>query len=444
MKNCRIRRIAALVIAASMPLSTVKATQKDGGFGAGKDTAKVTTVSPPRFPISQSTFSVSVGGPAADESIRAQVANRLRAAVQEAKADITYADQNAKLRLFVSVDALEYSTTQSSRAVKKSSGYGKSYKEWQETHSFVTLVSTFRATYRAEDWVGNRPTLLDSEAFSKNVNAEYDLNEGQKAGTREEWRQLYLVLLLEGVRRRLVTVNEDISVLLGKADNDKLKQGNALAKAGQWKLAVDQWKAQPPFQTPKAEAYRSFNLGVAEEALGYQEYLTTRDASATLAHLAEAEKLYKQALTQKPEEKYFREGCSTWTGKQTEPPLERVQASKRKYEAIRDQQDAQRLALEATAPPPAIAVAPQGSKSLGDSKPEDAITNDDVIQFVQKKASEKFIQDSIKAAKKVAFDLSPKGRLALLDAGVSETLISFMDQQVNKKPVAPIRRKKKP
>lgn len=425
--------VASATIALLLVASGTARAQKNGGFGGlSKDVIKVTSVRPPKIIVSQSSFSVSVGGPAVDDGIQAQISGALRTAVQEASPTITFVDSNGKLRIAVSIDTLAFATAQSTRTVKKSKGYGKTRQEWTENHTFVTVTSSFRASYRAEDWTGRTPVALDSDTLSLGGlgSVDFDLNENQAPPTRELARQAYSDALVRRLRPRLARFREEFSVLLGDVDGHKLERGNNLAKAGLWKSAYDDWTSQPAFQTPKAESYRVYNKAVALEAMGYQEFLSSGNAEAALTQFAEAEKLYKQALMMNPDEKYFRQD---WRKGVSPAPIERIQATARDYTEILNQANAVALAMAASAPSSRPPDAGSGSKDLNKlADGPDAMTNDDVIQLVAKKASQAFIRETIRAAPRTQFDMSPKGRISLIDARVPEALITYMAAHNNR------------
>lgn len=410
--------------------------QKDGGFGMGKDTVDVTTILPPKVLILQNTFSIEVGGPDADTSTRSQLLSVLRSIVPDAKKDIQYVEQNGELRLAVTIDAMQYSVENVSKKVSVSrKGSDGKYYSSEETHTFAVVDSSFRSSFRIEDWASNSPIQLDTGSSPLYFHNDYDRTAGHSPPSKEALKQRGIDQLITNLKERMIATEHRFAVLLGKVD-EKLKPGSAFAKSGSWELAYDTWQKVPPFEGPKAESYRYFNLGVALEAQGYEVFRKNEDADTAIQKFTEAKKMYLKALQLKPEEKYFRKSWSSvWvkSALSSPPPLERVEDAIKNYEEWRNQKEA-RLAAQVIGTQNNFKgdSAESGAKSAQSPEPDsNTMTNDHIIQFIKLNASEEFIKNTIITSAKTRFDLSVQGRLNLLNHGVKESLVLFMEQHTH-------------
>jgi len=153
-----------------------------------------------------------------------------------------------------------------------------------------------------------------------------------------------------------------------------------------------------PFPQPEADAYRLYNLGVVNEALGYQ----AEDVTKARKYLQEASIDYGKAIDAKPEEKNFLQ------------PQTRIDTALAYYKTLGDRQAAstQMAATAATAGPAA-----------------DALTNADVIAMVAAKLDQGNIIDTIKTSSAVKFDLSAKGQIDLAKGNVNGQIIAAMKQK---------------
>ncbi len=407
--------------------------QKDGGFGMGKDTVEVTTIFPPKVMILQNSFSIEVSGPDADASTQSQIVSLLRSIVPDAKKDIEYVEHKGELHLAVTIEAMPYSVEHVSKRVTVSrKGSDGKYYSSEESHTFAVIDSSFRSSFRIEDWTSQSPVQLDTGSCPLYFRNDYDQTAGQSPPSKAALKQQGIDQLISKLKERLVATEHRFAVLLGKVD-DKLKPGAALAKSGSWELAYDTWQKVPAFEGPKAESYRYFNLGVALEAQGYEIFRKDEDADTAIQKFTEAKNMYVKALQMKPEEKYFRQGWSSiWvkTALSAPPPLERVTEAIKNYGEWRKQKEA-RLAAQVIHTQNTFPSTPDESASKSVQPPEpdqDAITNEHIIRFVKLNTSEEFIKNTIQSSPKARFDLSAQGRLNLLQNGVKESLILFMEQ----------------
>jgi hypothetical protein len=147
---------------------------------------------------------------------------------------------------------------------------------------------------------------------------------------------------------------------------------------------------------PEADAYRLYDLGVANEALGYQ----AEDVVKARKYLQEASIDYGKAIDAKPAEKYFLE------------PQTRIDTALAHYKTLGDQMAASTQSASAAAAPAA-----------------DALTNADVISMVGAKLDEGNIIDTIQHSSAVNFELSARGQIDLAKGNVNGRIIAAMKQK---------------
>ena len=201
-------------------------------------------------------------------------------------------------------------------------------KAVEEVHKFARVQAHFVASFDVQDGTLDPPISLQSGHTPWDVNQEVDLTAGKTPVLSElDAKKAALTNLVNTMRPLFHPQVETLKVMLGKV-GDKLKPGIQLAEHGDWQGALNAWNAVSPFDEPKAEAYRVFNLGVANEALAHQSFRRTQDAAVALRYVDQAKELYERARQLKPEEKYFSQGWETFPA-----PLARVTQAQRAYHA---------------------------------------------------------------------------------------------------------------
>ena len=134
--------------------------------------------------------------------------------------------------------------------------------------------------------------------------------------------ELKTKLLAEAVHRivaELVNTRETMEVLLAKGKG--MDQGVKDAEAGLWTRALEEWETAPPLPRPVDDAYRLYDVGVADEALAY----SAEDLKSAVKFLDEASINYGKAIDSNPAEKYFKE------------PQKRIETALAHYEKLQKQ-----------------------------------------------------------------------------------------------------------
>jgi hypothetical protein len=188
----------------------------------------------------------------------------------------------------------------------------------------------------------------------------------------------------------LVNTSEQVSVNL--AVGPGLDDANRLMDQKLWTRALEQLESMTPFPQPDADAYRIYELGVVNEALGYK----AEDFTSARKYLQEASIDYGKAIDAKPSEKYFLQ------------PQTRIDTALAHYKTLGDRAASVQVASAPKAPA------------------ADALTNADVIAMVAAKLDQANILDTIKTSSAVNFDLTAKGQIDLAKGSVNGAIIAAM------------------
>jgi tetratricopeptide (TPR) repeat protein len=129
--------------------------------------------------------------------------------------------------------------------------------------------------------------------------AKHHQDEGEEPPhTIEDILQILADHAAQRVAARLVTTNERVEVLLARG---ALDDNNRYAEAGQWTKFVEGLETRSPLPNLADDAYRLYNIGVGNEALGYK---ADSPASAK-RYFEQAVVQYRKAGEANPDEKYF-------------------------------------------------------------------------------------------------------------------------------------------
>jgi len=252
--------------------------------------------------------------------------------------------------------------------------------------------------------------------------------------TEPELRAKLLTMAIQKMAPQIVNTDETIEVFLAKKSGP-IDEGDKQAEAGLWQRALETFETAKPMSKKEDDAYRLYNIGVANEALGY----AAEDPKSAMKFLDEAAINYGKAVDDKPSEKYFLE------------PQKRIETAIAHYRKLEEA----RNAPPAGAPPPTapvVASAPTvkhtsaRTKSTTPSTPPKsttsadgsltatshgtvgtrALTDGQVIAMVKNGIDDDTIAQTVRNAKAVNFDLSAAGQQRLTAGGVSPTVVSAM------------------
>jgi hypothetical protein len=278
----------------------------------------------------------------------------------------------------------------------------------QEIQNFVVVKGHIAAALQVRD--EKSAATLDSDTIEANF--ERDFRDGRGAPEEGALLELLLRAAAEKIVPRLVPTRQAVEVMLARP-NDQVDKLNELAQAGLWTRMLEQLELMPPLSGAK-EAYRLYNLGVANEALAY-----AAEDTATAKRLLElASSLYGKALGLKADEKYFRD------------PQTRISESITAYAKLESQQaEYARISASASrglaAPRPDAPAQTPPDAVRGDAR-SGAMTNADVIGLVEAGLDPPNLLATIDDAPSVNFDLTPEALKQLLAAKVPNEVIGAM------------------
>jgi len=212
----------------------------------------------------------------------------------------------------------------------------------------------------------------------------------EKPPTTEELRDKLIKDMAFQIVSRLVNTSEQVEVDLARGGG--LDSAITLMDQKLWTRALEQLETMTPFAQSDDDAYRLYDLGVVNEALGYQ----SEDVTKARKYLQEAAVDYGKAIDAKPTEKNFL------------PPQTRIDTALAHYKTMGDRMNAQ--TTHAAGPAPAA----------------EALTNGDVISMVAAKLDEANIIDTIQHSPAVNFDLSARGQIDLSKGNVNGRIIAAM------------------
>jgi len=238
--------------------------------------------------------------------------------------------------------------------------------------------------------MGSIPSILSHLPKTGSQNAVEDED---KPPTAAELRDRMIKNMAYQIASRLVNTTEQVPVFLARGGG--LDSADSLVDQKLWTRALEQLETMPPFPQSDDDAYRLYNLGVVNEALGYQ----SEDVTKARKYLQEASIDYGKAIDAKPSEKYFLQ------------PQTRIDTALAHYKTLGDRATASSIAT---------------SDPVTASASSDILTNADVISMVAAKLDEPNILDTIKQASAVKFDLTAKGQIELAKGHVNGNIITAM------------------
>ncbi|MGA7524701.1 MAG: hypothetical protein WBW84_19790 [Acidobacteriaceae bacterium] len=245
--------------------------------------------------------------------------------------------------------------------------------------------------------------------------------------TDAELRSHLLTMAVHRMAEQIVNTDESIDVFLAK-NKGALDEGDKEAEAGLWERALETFETSAPLAKHDDDAYRLYDIGVANEALGYR----TQDPKVAMKFLDEAAIDYGKAIDARPEEKYFL------------IPQKRIETALTHYHKLEAQRSAPAVAEALPPPPPAAPAraahtvrtaavshhAAAGTRRGGTvhsrSLSERALTDTQIVAMVKAGVSDDTVAEAVRNAKSVDFDLSLAARRHLTESGVSPAVLEAM------------------
>jgi hypothetical protein len=342
----------------------------------------------------------------------------------------------------------------------------------QVPKQYYRLIGELEVAYQAKDRKTGK--MLDSQNLSAKYNREFEsgTNEatdksitskmtdpfkklaGKKVEdsgappTPLELRELLIHQVVSQIASRLVSTDEPVQVLL--AHGKQLDSANKLADSGMWQRYLEALETTTPFPDPREDAYRLYNIGVANEALAYQ----TEDRKAASTLLQDAAINYGKAIDQRPDEKYFLEpqtrietaityykklGETATTAAADPPPASSASSSSNSAAAKSSTSHSSTKSSTTSTTASNSSGSSSGGSSTATKTPAKtasstapappALTNQKIIDMVKGGVDEDNIIATIREAPNVQFDLSPDGQINLAQNGVKGKLLAAMRER---------------
>jgi len=433
----RARLLLALA-GALLPCFGLQTTARAQGFGATKKTITLERKLP---------AVVHLPGTAID--IRPVVSDPYKRDVAQALADVLLVNlQKNDTRLHVDKDSpdvvIAYSIT--TFQTPPPQGYvlqEKRYvnKRWvQVPVQYYKVTGELTIAYMAVD--AHKKTL-DADTITKKYAQDFQAGTNQAVGTPSsdsneslaskfnpfkpkkpeenagppnavQLRQLLVDGVVAQLVPRFVNTNEKIEVLLSRGK--PFDEANKLAEKNMWERYLEAMETMTPLSDPAQDAYRLYNIGVADEALAYQ----AEDPKAAHKFLDDAAINYGKAIAAKPDEKYFLD------------PQTRIETALAYYEKLKEGANT-KGDLASVSHGPATPETKTVSAG-GGADPKAPLSNDDVIRMAKAGVDEDSIVAAIQDAPKVNFDLSPDGLISLAKAGIKGKIVTAMRTRAKQPP----------
>jgi hypothetical protein len=313
------------------------------------------------------------------------------------------------------------------------------------------LVETFKKEYSS-------PVNADSAALRKipilGGIPTTKSTSSPAAPSQSELRNNLINGIVKQMAQRAALVEENFPVKLPKGKFEELSK---VALTQSWGKVLEGAESMEPLPKEKDDSYRHYLIGLANEALAYEQ--TTSEA--TRDYLFRARKAYEDAKTKYPgEEEYIQ----PWT--RVDKALAQYEKIKRQAEEYRNYLASKKVESKSPAPvqaaqsnPTPANSTPAGEKTpdqkksdgnpavSGGSGGNEAVWDNQMVikLWKQGNVTEQRLVEFVKNAPTHKFDpFSAQGVLELTGAGVPQPVIDAMIQKVKPQPQTPAKGKSSP
>jgi len=186
------------------------------------------------------------------------------------------------------------------------------------TTTSVAWTGSINAAYQILDHSGR---VRDASNVSFNYNRDFDQGSGSKSWipilgkkphpnetiphTAEDLKQILLHEIVRQIAANLGNTTQPVEVQVATGE-DHLSRSATFMEQHLWQRAIDELQGATPFPKEEEEAYRTYDLGLAYEALAYD----SKGPEEERANMYKAAELYDKALEQNRKEKYFVEATA--------------------------------------------------------------------------------------------------------------------------------------
>jgi tetratricopeptide (TPR) repeat protein len=331
----------------------------------------------------------------------------------------------------------------------------------EEPKRFYKVTGVLEVAYKAQDTGSGQ--ILDSDSLSAKFSNDFEEGSNQSADkslgskmvdpfkraagkkteessgppTPLDLRRKLIHQVVSQITTRLVSTDEVVEVYLARG---KLDGANKLADSGLWSRNLETLETMTPLPNSKDDAYRLYNIGVANEALGYQ----SEDRAAAKKFFEQAAINYGKAIDANPDEKLFLEPQNrietavAYYKKLEQPQNDTAQPSSGNVttggqpgkSAPSDSRPKTSSAAPSNESPTAKPPLNNAAKISKESTP--ALTNEKIIEMSQSGVDEESIIATIRQAVRVQFDISPDGQIQLAKNGVKGKILAAMRERAHR------------
>jgi len=448
------RRTKQLLGLTSALLLLATAAQAGEGFGMLRKRANLARIHPPQVRIGGSRISVKTSSQGKKYSSAAErMESLLESELLGSDPTLRLDSNNADVAIDVNILQDDYSESWENRTEMRNVQTGNDekgrpvFQARQMSVRYKVVKHLFSVSFKVLD--SKKKDTLAADTIRKNFKEDFE--EGNGAPDAAALEEANVVGVVNDLTRRLTPTKEIIGVLVPRGSLD-----NAVpfAEAGMWSKYLEAVEKIAAMPNPVNESYRQYAMGIAYEALGYG----AEDLDTALKYLEQAATLYNSAAEANPKEQYFilnsksqpslfgraRTVVSnvlpgTLSQKVADEkaeisstllaPLARVQSALVQYQKMKELNEGVR-------PPPSKVASLSGAKGLdtiGGDSGEPPLTNDGIVEMLEAGVPESVIVTAISAAHRTAFDVSPKGLVALSQAKASTKLLERIQAEAAKK-----------
>ena len=433
-RDCQLPIIAALVCGVCASIPSQASAQFRKGFGQGLFEVTLTRTKPPAVYLMKTGIDVQVTSQVTRPGINEQLASGIesdlirndpRLRLQQGKPEIAVTCNVTRLDTNQKVEMKKVTVTKRIRTDRVYNAKTKKYEDKavygpvEEIQNSIVVTGDISLTYQARDQATG--AVIDSATFSPSYRKEFPNGTGALSSADVE-QQLIRDAVLEVVQR-LAPTKEPVKVQMGRP-NDAIDDLNKLGQAGLWSRMREQLEKMPALSDRGKDAYRQYNIGVANEAIGYDSAGRGRGAEVSRAGLRAVRKSHRDETRR---EIFPRAAGPHRDGDRL---IQHARAADRVLRQSESEAEPRaRLAA------PAAAQLSAGKKCRRQTtRPRRARTaadkgtfgNADVIDLLKSGLDEENMLAAIKDAKTVSFDLSPDGLKQLLSNKVPNRVISAM------------------
>ncbi len=298
------------------------------------------------------------------------------------------------------------------REVTDKNGKKRTEPVYEYGRNRPSVVITANAGVRIEVRRRQGGTPLADETARHTVSEEHIAD--QNPPSRDAIEDQLIDNVIRKAAGRVSPGRQPINVMLARSDD--VDRFNDLARNRHWQEWESSLLTVKPHRDRKRDAYRLHNLAVAQESLAYE----AAEVEDALNHLARAREIITQASGQHPDEKYITESLTR---------INRSEIAYRQVAALQQQMNTRPADDVPTRVEPRQASPAPTPRAPSSGAGGDTITNADIVELRAAGLDDDNLIATIKAAKATTFDLSPAGLRALLQAKVSNRVITAMRER---------------